>query len=53
MNNEYSIDFTRSKEDLHKIVKIKIAKLQDELTEQGYLIEFDDGLISELAKNRI
>lgn len=36
--------------DLQKIVKIKLATLQKQMKEKGYLIEFDESLIGEFAK---
>ena len=39
-----------SSEDLQKIVLLKIASLKNQLKEKGYLVEFDDNLISELAQ---
>lgn len=39
-----------SQEDLQKIVKLKLSQLQNQLKEKGYLVEFDDVLIGELAK---
>ncbi|KKQ76724.1 MAG: ATPase with chaperone activity, ATP-binding subunit, partial [Candidatus Daviesbacteria bacterium GW2011_GWF2_38_6] len=39
-----------SPEDLQKIVGIKLAGLQKQLKEKGFLVEFDDGLIAELGK---
>ncbi len=39
-----------SQEDLQKIVRLKLADLQNQMKEQGYLIEFDDGLIRQLAE---
>lgn len=39
-----------SQEELEKIVKLKLAALQKQLKEKGYLLEFDEGLISQLAQ---
>lgn len=39
-----------SQQDLQKVVKLKIAELEKRLKEQGYLVEFDEGLIADLAK---
>lgn len=39
-----------SKSDLQKIVRLKLAGLQAQMRNQGYLIEFDEELVSELAK---
>lgn len=39
-----------SPEDLQKIVKIKLSALQKQMKEKGYLVEFDESLMSELAK---
>ena len=39
-----------SQEDLQKIVRLKLAALQKQMKEQGYLVEFDEQLISELAQ---
>ncbi len=39
-----------SPEDLQKIVQIKLSGLQKQMKEKGYLLEFDQGLIAELAK---
>lgn len=39
-----------SQDDLQKIVQIKLATLQSQMKEKGYLVEFDDALVSELAK---
>lgn len=39
-----------SQEDLEKIVKLKLNKLQDQLKIKGYLIDFDTTLVAELAK---
>lgn len=39
-----------SQEDLEKIVKLKLNKLQDQLKVKGYLIDFDTALVAELAK---
>ena len=36
--------------ELEKIVKLKLTQLQAQLKEKGYLVEFDGGLVSELAK---
>ncbi|TSC88261.1 MAG: ATP-dependent Clp protease ATP-binding subunit ClpC [Microgenomates group bacterium Gr01-1014_7] len=36
--------------DLEKIVKLKLAALQTQMKEKGYLIEFDRALLEELAK---
>ncbi len=36
--------------ELEKIVKLKLAVLQNQLKEKGYLVEFDEGLISQLAQ---
>ncbi len=37
-------------EDLQKVVLLKLQALELQLKEQGYIIEFDPGLISDLAK---
>lgn len=39
-----------SQEDLQKIVVLKLATLQAQMKEKGYLLEFDGGLIGELAR---
>lgn len=39
-----------SSEDLAKIVRLKLADLQKRLKEQGFLVEFDDLVVAELAK---
>lgn len=39
-----------SQADLQKIVQIKLATLQNQMKEKGYLVEFDRELVSELAK---
>jgi len=39
-----------SPEDLQKIVKIKLAALQKQMKEKGYLVEFDPALVAEFAK---
>ncbi|EKD91253.1 MAG: hypothetical protein ACD_30C00035G0002 [uncultured bacterium] len=39
-----------STEDLEKIVKIKLEGLKAMLKEEGYLVEFDDSLVGDLAK---
>ncbi|EKD85307.1 MAG: hypothetical protein ACD_38C00047G0016 [uncultured bacterium] len=39
-----------SSEDLQKIVKIKLAFLQKQMKEKGYLVEFDEALVREFAK---
>ncbi|MBI2019420.1 ATP-dependent Clp protease ATP-binding subunit [Candidatus Daviesbacteria bacterium] len=39
-----------SPEDLQKIVTIKLANLQKQMKEKGYLVEFDSNLIAEFAK---
>ena len=39
-----------SEEELQKIVKLKLSRLQNQMKEKGYLVEFDPELISELAK---
>lgn len=39
-----------SAEDLQKIVNIKLAGLQKQLKEKGFLVEFDNQLVSELSK---
>lgn len=39
-----------SSDDLQKIVKIKLAALQKQMKEKGYLMEFDGELVGELAK---
>ncbi len=39
-----------SNEDLQKIVVLKLAALQKQLKDQGYLVKFSDQLISELAR---
>ena len=39
-----------SQEDLQKIVQIKLAALQKQMKEKGYLVEFDEALVGELAK---
>ena len=38
-----------SPEDLQKIVRLKLADLQNKLKEQGFLVEFDDSLIVKLS----
>ncbi len=39
-----------SSEDLQKIVTIKLAGLQKQMKEKGYLVEFDPKLVAEFAK---
>ena len=39
-----------SSEDLQKIVQIKLAALQNQMKEKGYLLEFDAPLVVELAR---
>lgn len=39
-----------SKEDLQKIVTLKLISLQNQMKQKGYLIEFDEQLINELGK---
>ncbi len=39
-----------SPEDLQKIVTIKLAGLQKQMKEKGYLVEFDPALLAEFAK---
>ena len=39
-----------SPEQLKEIVKIKLSELSDKLQEQGYVIEFDPGLVEQLTK---
>lgn len=39
-----------SQDDLQKIVKIKLSALQSQMKEKGYLVEFDEQLMEELAK---
>lgn len=39
-----------SSEDLQKIVRIKLAVLQKQMKEKGYLVEFDPNLVAEFAK---
>lgn len=39
-----------SAQDLQKIVTIKLAALQQQMKEKGYLVEFDPTLIAEFAK---
>lgn len=39
-----------SQEDLQKIVKLKLVSLQKQLKEQGYLVEFGDDVIAQLAQ---
>ncbi|MDO8576859.1 MAG: ATP-dependent Clp protease ATP-binding subunit, partial [Candidatus Daviesbacteria bacterium] len=39
-----------SSEDLQKIVRIKLASLQKQMKEKGFLVEFDEALIGEFAK---
>lgn len=39
-----------SSEDLQKIVKLKLAQVQNQLQEQGYVVEFDEPMVLELAK---
>lgn len=39
-----------SEEDLEKIVGVKLAELQNQLQEKGYLLEFDQSLVTALAK---
>lgn len=36
--------------DLQKIVRLKLAALQKQLTNQGFNVDFDDGLVSKLAE---
>lgn len=38
-----------SPEDLQKIVSLKLGELQNRLKEQGYLVEFDGGVVQKLA----
>lgn len=38
-----------SQQDLQKIVSLKLAQLQNQMKDKGYLVEFDKQLISELA----
>lgn len=37
-------------EELQKIVQLKLTELQAQLKERGYLVEFDEQLVGELAK---
>lgn len=37
-------------EQLQEIVKIKLVELSEKLQEQGYIVEFDPGLVAELTK---
>lgn len=39
-----------SSDDLHQIVALKLKNLQSKLHDQGYLVEFDPELVSELAR---
>lgn len=39
-----------SEQDLQKIVTLKLAQLQNQMKDKGYLIEFDGQLVSELAR---
>lgn len=39
-----------SQEDLEKVVKLKLLALQTRLSDQGYLVEFDEGLVAKLAE---
>ena len=39
-----------SPEDLQQIVKLKLAGLQSRLADQGYLIQFDDSMVTQLAQ---
>lgn len=39
-----------SEEDLQKVVILKLASLKNQLKEEGFLVEFDNGLIAKLAK---
>lgn len=39
-----------SQDDLQKIVTLKLAILQNQMKEKGYLLEFDGNLVKELAK---
>ncbi|MBI4038081.1 ATP-dependent Clp protease ATP-binding subunit [Candidatus Daviesbacteria bacterium] len=39
-----------SKDNLQKIVTLKLAGLQNQMRENGFLVEFDEGLVVELAK---
>lgn len=39
-----------SPQDLQKIVKIKLAAVQNQLKDQGYLVDFSDDLVSNLAQ---
>jgi len=39
-----------SPEDLQKIVTIKLAGLQAQMKDKGYLVEFDEALVGEFAK---
>lgn len=39
-----------SNEDLQKIVRLKLTSLQKQLKEQGYVVEFGEDLVAELAK---
>lgn len=39
-----------SQQDLQKIVSLKLAQLQSQMKEKGYLIEFDEQLLDQLAK---
>ena len=41
---------TLSADDLQKIVRLKLKVLQVTLREEGYLVEFDENLVGELAK---
>ncbi|KKS69845.1 MAG: ATP-dependent chaperone ClpB [Candidatus Daviesbacteria bacterium GW2011_GWA2_42_7] len=37
-------------QDLQKIVNLKLTELQNQLKEQGYLVEFDGGVAQKLAE---
>lgn len=39
-----------SPDDLQKVVKIKLATLKQQMKEKGYMVDFDEGIIKELAK---
>ena len=39
-----------SQEDLQKIVQLKLTSLQNQMKEKGYLVEFNQDLVSELGK---
>ncbi len=39
-----------SPQDLQKIVQLKLAQLQNQMKEKGYLVEFDSDLVEELSK---